>query len=146
MKTKRFFVFIAFMLGVTYCFAQNVNQKLLVKYSNQAVTEMKVQNPDGYNFLEYFVSEACYVIDMPEKRIDFTELQRIDPLTGELSANQVITEEDLDNFNPLEYNIEYLTDQSRYYSAGNTGKIIVVPSYYTIKNAAENKERVNKIK
>ncbi|MDD3686657.1 MAG: hypothetical protein PHE56_07815 [Bacteroidales bacterium] len=146
MKTKKFYVFITFMLGVTYCFAQNANDKLLVKYSDQAITDMKVQDPEGYNFLEYFVSEACYVIDMPEKRIDFTELQRIDPLTGELSANQEITEEDLDNFNPLEYNIEYLTDQSRYYAAGNTGKIVVVPSYYTIKNAAENKERVSKLK
>ena len=146
MKTKNIFLLIILIFGINAAFAQGVDQKLLVKYSNQAITEMKVQNPEGYNFLEYFVSEACYVIDMPEKRIDFIELQRIDPLTGQLSANQVITEDDLDNFNPLEYNIEYLTDQSRYYSAGSTGKIVVVPSYYTIKNGAENKERVSKIK
>jgi len=146
MKTKKIIFLFAFLLGFSYCFSQSVEEKLLLKYDSQTLSQIKATNPDEYEFLCYYAEKACYVIDMPEKRIAFTELKRIDPRTGELSANQEITLEDLENFNPLEYNIVYQPDVNSYYSAGNTGKIVVVPSAEVIQIAVDNNKRVTKIK
>ncbi len=146
MKTIKIFLVLVFLTGATACFSQTVDSKLLVKYDSQTLAGIKAENQDGYDFLSYFVESACYIIDMPDKPIDFIELERIDPKTGELSPNQVITEDDLDNFNPLEYNIKSELSVNSYYRAGDTGKIIVVPSHEGIQNAVENNKRISKIK
>lgn len=146
MKTKQIFFLVAFLLGFNYCFSQSVNEKLLVKYDSQTLKKMKAENVDNYDFLNYYVETAWYIVDMPDKPIDTKELVRINPLSGEMSVNQVITLSDLDNFNPLEYNVETDAFNSNYYVVGNTGKLIVMPSRGIIENAVENNQRVNKTK
>jgi hypothetical protein len=146
MKTKRVFFLVIFLIGFNYCFSQSVDEKLLVKYDSQSIQKMKVENPDGYDFLSYFVESAWYIVDMPEKAISTKELVRTNPATGLASDNQVITSADLDNFNPLEYNVESDPFVSNYYIAGSTGKLIVIPARSIIENAVENNQRVNKTK
>lgn len=146
MKTKKIFFLVAFLLGFSYCFSQSIDGKLLVKYDSQNLQKMKVENPDDYDFLSYFVESAWYIADMPDKAIDTKELVRIDPITGEVSSNQVITDGDLDNFNPLEYDVETDASISNYYIAGNTGKIVIIPARGIIENAVANNKRINKTK
>jgi hypothetical protein len=146
MKTKRLLLLGLLLIGFNYCFSQSLDEKLLVKYDSQTLQEIKDENPDGYALISYFVENACYFVDMPAKSIDYSELQRINPKTGELSENQEITLDDIENFNPYVYNIVQQMDHSSYYIAGSTGKLLVVTSTQDMQNAVENNIRVSKIK
>lgn len=145
MKTKKIIILIAFILGFSFCYAQETNQKLLVKFDANELKEMKKTNSDNFDFLEYYVSEALYFVPLPNKHVDYKELIRINPKTKELSENQIITEADLDNFNPLEYDISYELDKYTYYLAGNTGMLLVVPSQRDLKLGSDNRIKLQKL-
>ncbi len=146
MKTKKSIFLITFILGFTlFSYSQEINQKLLVKFSTTELQEMKLNNPDNYNFMDYFVSDALYFVDMPPKDIEYKELIRINPQDGKMSSNQAITEADLENFNPLEYNVEYDLTKTTYYLAGNTGKLLVVHAYNDLKSGSEYKIKISKL-
>ncbi|MCK9255286.1 MAG: hypothetical protein GX793_07590 [Bacteroidales bacterium] len=145
MKTKKIIILIAFILGFSFCYAQETNQKLLVKFDANELKEMKKTNSDNFDFLEYYVSEALYFVPLPNKHVDYKELIRINPKTKEVSENQIITEADLDNFNPLEYDISYELDKYTYYLAGNTGMLLVVPSQRDLKLGSDNRIKLQKL-
>ena len=90
MKTKKIIILIAFILGFSFCYAQETNQKLLVKFDANELKEMKKTNSDNFDFLEYYVSEALYFVPLPNKHVDYKELIRINPKTKEVSENQKI--------------------------------------------------------
>ncbi len=118
---------------------------MLVKFDANELKEMKKTNSDNFDFLEYYVSEALYFVPLPNKHVDYKELIRINPKTKEVSENQIITEADLDNFNPLEYDISYELDKYTYYLAGNTGMLLVVPSQRDLKLGSDNRIKLQKL-
>lgn len=126
--------------------AQEINSKLFAKYDQEFLNELKTQNLKELYKLNYFVEQGCYVIEMPSKPIELIELKKINPKTGYIIPDYIITEEDLDDFNPLEYNIYRSALKNTYYKAGDTGYIIVVQSDADLDNAIENYMRVNNIK
>ena len=125
--------------------AQEYNAKLTVKYDIPTLNELKQNNCDQIEVLNHFVDGGCYFIDMPNKKIDYKELQKVDPKTGEINYDHVITVNDLIDFNPLEYNCMYNDTKSNYYKAGNTGKLLIVPSESDFKIAIENKKIIEKL-
>jgi hypothetical protein len=116
---------------------------LLVKYDTETLNNIKSKNANEFELLCMFVDNACYFVDMPDKKIDFVELKKINPKTGLIIENYIITEKDLVNFNPLEYNCT-LQGSSSYYKVGTTGKLLIVPSDSDLRNALENKNRETK--
>ena len=119
-------------------FAQNHNPKLLVKYDVQDLTEMKQSPNSTYDFLDYYVDKGFHFVDMPEKTIEYEELKKVNPKTGEIIDDYVITDADLVNFNPLEWNCEIKVDKRGYYRAGNTGRFLIVYSLTPIENRVKN--------
>ena len=127
-------------------FAQNHNQKLLVKYDSQNLTEMKQSPNYNYDVLYYYVDKGYHFVDMPEKAIQYEELKKVNPQTGEIVEDYVITESDLVDFNPLEWNCEIKIDKRGYYKVGNTGQLLIVYPLPTIENRVENEKRLLKNK
>ncbi|HPX76152.1 MAG TPA: hypothetical protein PLW77_06175 [Bacteroidales bacterium] len=145
MKTTKIIFLCAFVFGFFFCNAQEVNQKLLVKFDANELKEMKKTNLENLNFLEYYVSDALYFVPVPDKPVNYKELVRINPKTKEISENQIITKDDLDNFNPLEYDISYEPDRYTYYLAGNTGMLLVVPSQRDLQLGSDNRVKTLKL-
>jgi len=122
--------------------SQNVNQKLLVKHDKMSLEKIQRENPVEYEYLNMYVTESCFFVEMPNKTIDYLELKKINVETGEVIEGYVITERDLENFNPYEWNVQPLPDRNSYYKAGNTGKLLIVSSDFDIRNEAGNRVRV----
>jgi hypothetical protein len=102
---------------------------------------MKQQNSNEFEVLEYFVDRGFYFVDMPDKPIDFEELVKINPTTGETVYDFDLSTIDFDNFNPLEFNCEFKATQKGYYKVGNTGKLLIVKHRIDIENKIENEKR-----
>ncbi|MBI4645846.1 MAG: hypothetical protein HY738_04400, partial [Bacteroidia bacterium] len=56
-----------------------------------------------------------------------TELQRIDPKTGQKLDNPVTTD-DLSNFNLYQFDYKVQKEKRTYYKLGDTGKILILLS------------------
>jgi hypothetical protein len=77
-----------FVLGFTFLsIAQDVNSKLLIKYSKSELQQMKKQNKFEYDLLVYSLDHAMYitnyseekgendgVVDMPDENLTYLEL------------------------------------------------------------------------
>jgi hypothetical protein len=107
---------------------------------------MKQSPNSDYEVLEYFVDKGFYFVEMPDKAIDYEELKKVNPQTGEVIEDYFITEADLVDFNPLEWNCEIKVDRTGYYKAGNTGKLLIVYQLSKIENRVENEKRILKNK
>jgi len=145
MYCKRILLLIAAVLFVGSVFSQNYNEKLLVKYTDKELTQMQKENPKQFDVLNYFVTEGFNVVDMPDKPIEYMELAKVNPKTGQVDADYQFTMADLESFNPFEFNCMFDSGKSMYYKVGNTGKLIIVESYFRLQNKAENKKRVKNL-
>lgn len=141
-KIKFLLVFILFFTSVI-TFAQEFNQKLLVKYDEATLTELKKNNSVEFEYLNLYVTRACSFKDMPDKDIKYTELKRIDINTGEVIEDYEVSEDDINNFNPFLYNIKLDYNWNTYYKVGKTGKMLLVWAEKDIRNEAENIVRYN---
>lgn len=135
------FLSLSYIFISTICFSQEFNQNLLVKYDKQELESLKTNSKEYFELLNYYVTDGFYFIDMPDKPIDYKELKKIDSRTGEVDETYVITERDMENFNPLEYNCEYHAFKNSYYKLGNTGKLLIIPSKSDFNIAIDNKKR-----
>jgi len=102
-------------------FAQSSNDFLLVKYSKDEIASMEKTNPDRLEFIKYSSSNGYYFVDLPEKK----------NFNSRISGNVVI--EDLESFNFLELNIEFLVDNYKYYTVQDKKVLLVVKSIDHIK-------------
>ena len=141
-KIKFLFIFIFFFTSVI-TFAQEFNQKLLVKYDEATLTELKKNNSVEFEYLNLYVTRACSFKDMPDKDIKYTELKRIDINTGEVIEDYEVSEDDINNFNPFLYNIKLDYDWNTYYKVGKTGKMLLIWAEKDIRNEAGNIVRYN---
>ncbi len=143
-KSKTLFVIMFVMAANVFGFSQNHNSKLLSKYDDQVLSEMQTKNESQYEFLKYYVNNGYRFIDMPDKSIQYQELEKINPKTGEPIEDYVITESDLIDFNPLEFSCQYSDNQRNYYKFGNTGKLLIIPTTSDIQLALDNSKITNK--
>jgi len=139
---KIFLLTMLVSLASVSLFSQNTNSKLLVKYTSETLTEMQLSNSSELDILEYFVDKGFYFVDMPDKPIEFEELVKINPETGETVEDFDMSTIDFNNFNPLEFNCEYKANRKGYYRVGNTGKLLIVRHRIDIENKVENERRV----
>ncbi len=146
MKTIKSMIFITLLIMASNLCGQELNPKLLARYNSEALLEIKNSNSFQYEVLNYFVEEGFLITEMPEKEINYLELYKLNPETGDIDPSNTITESDLVNFNPMEFNCMYEQNKNRYYKAGNTGKIIIIHSLDDISIAVENRIRLNKSK
>lgn len=127
MKTK--FLILALMLIVfSRAFAQELNEKLLVKYTESELVKMKQMSPDIYltNSIRVTENKGYYFTEMPTKEVkQIKQLKKIDPNTG-TELTTAITDLDFINFNPLNYNCTPNFDENAYYQFGNTGKLLIL--------------------
>lgn len=126
-----------------FAFSQGFNAKLLVKYDEKTLTELKNNNSVEFEYLNLYVTKACSFVIMPEKPINYIDLKKIDINTGETIENYIINEEDIKDFNPFLYNIKLNYDWNTFYKVGNTGKMLKVWAEKDIRNEAENIVRYN---
>jgi hypothetical protein len=139
-----FFFVLAIVLNYSLCFSQDYSEKLFVKYESSEIEQMKSQNAWDLELLSFFVEEGYYFVDMPEKPIDYITLQRVNPKTGELVSGYNISEKDIEDFNPLNYNCMFDEYKNRYYKVGNTGKLLVVQPAHVLANKIDNKKRIQR--
>jgi hypothetical protein len=145
MNCKRILLLITAVLLVGSLFSQNYNEKLLVKYTDKELSQMQKENPTQLDVLDYFVTEGYTIVDMPDKPIEYLELAKVNPKTGQVNYDYQITMADLESFNPLEFNCMFDSGKPMYYKVGDTGKLIIVESYFRLQNKAENKKRVENL-
>ncbi|HOK39252.1 MAG TPA: hypothetical protein P5538_10630 [Bacteroidales bacterium] len=146
MKTKVLMLVFASFAFIGIITAQEANSKLLSKYSQEELNQFKKDNLKEFYKLNYFVEKGCYIIEMPSKPIELIELKKINPKTGYVIPDYIITLEDLDDFNPLEYNIYRSSLKNNYFRAGDTGYVIVVQSDEDIDVAVTNEMRIKNIR
>lgn len=142
MNCKRILLLITAVLFVGSVFSQNYNEKLLVKYTDEELSQMQKENSAQLDVLDYFVTEGFNIVDMPDKPIEYMELAKVNPKTGQVDSDYQITMADLESFNPMKFNCMFDSGKSMYYKVGNTGKLIIVESYFRMQNKAKNKKRV----
>jgi hypothetical protein len=141
MKSQNLLILVLIMVIPFVTIAQSgtkVNPKLKTKYSQEYLDKMLADNPDRMEFLNFYTENTCYVIDMPGKPIQTIELEKIDAENG---MEKNISSSDLDNFNMYKFNIVPSLSQTKYYKAGNTGKIIVVRPEKDVTRMFDNTKR-----
>ncbi|MBN2683088.1 MAG: hypothetical protein JXR58_11310 [Bacteroidales bacterium] len=141
MKRQQFFVLVLAMVIPFLTIAQDgkkVNPKLKTKYSQEYLDKMLADNPDRMEFLNFYTDNTCYIVDMPSKPIDFIELEK---LNSEPGMEKNIEAKDLVNFNMYNFNIVPSLKDTKYYKAGNTGKLIIVRPENDVNRMYENSKR-----
>lgn len=141
MKRQQFFVLVLAMVIPFLTIAQSgtkVNSKLKTKYSQEYLDKLQAENPDRIEFLNFYIDNACYVIDMPDKPVTCLELEKIG---AEQGMEKMIDQKDLVEFNMYEFNIAPSFKDTKYYKAGNTGKMIIVRPEKDVLRMYENAER-----
>lgn len=132
-------VIVSIFLLVSTCiaFSQSntvkINPKLYEKYTAEFLEDLSKENPGQIAYLNFYVENACYIIDMPEKPIKCVLLEK--------KSEDPVTAADLEDFNLYEFNVLTKENERRYYKAGNTGKLIVVRSNKEIRRMFENAKR-----
>ena len=114
---------VLFLLGcIQLTNAQQYNKELLKGYSNAELTKIEQEKPEQIKVLEYAVNHACYYIAKPEGKA--AEYPTIDTHNGST------------NFAELGLKI---TDKTQYFTAKETGKLLVVKSLYVLELEMKNK-------
>jgi hypothetical protein len=138
MKRKNLFLLMMALFIAANVFSQDYNEKLLVKYSDEEIQNLKAENQNEFELLNYFVENGFRIIEMPDKPIDHKELIKIEDGSKEISSS------DLAGFNPLEYENCIYGSERQYFKAGNTGKLVIIPKVSRLRNEIENIKRIEK--
>jgi len=133
MKARIISFLAVFVLFVSVSFAQTeINPKLYAKYDKAYLDKISKEHPAQLDKMNFFVEHAGYVIDMPDKPIQYKELVRL----SDNSKN--ITLEEIKNFNPYLYNCKNDVSRTTYYKVGNTGKLLVMVSLQELNRMYDN--------
>ncbi len=100
------------MIFVGTAFSQEINQRLLPKYSTEALETMIASNPDQYAMLVYALDNALYIANYSSAKGGEFESIVLDPY-------------ELPTF--LELNLE-IKDQNQYFKIDGVDKLLVVKS------------------
>ena len=142
MKTLRFFSLFSLLVvfSMTAFSQQTIDNRLLAKYSQAELRKMQQDNPEQLDFLNYYVEHAGYIVDMPDKPIQYTDLVRLSDHSKSISLGE------LTNFNPYLYNCKNLQDKNSYYKVGNTGKLLIMVAMKNLQTQYNNYKRMKTLK
>ncbi len=96
--------------------SNNFDQRLLEKFTQDELENMKINNQIEFNTINYSMDHGYYFVDIPKTK-DYNER-----LSGEVVIN------DLNNFNFLLLNIDFLEADYQYFKVRNMDKLLVVKS------------------
>ncbi len=119
---KTIFSLVFFLGCVQFTNAQQYSKELLKGYSKAELTKIEQEKPAQIKVLEYAVNHACYYVDKPQSKD--AEFPIIDTHNGST------------NFTELGLKI---TDKTQYFTAKETGKLLVVKSLYVLELEMKNK-------
>lgn len=98
-------------------FSQEIDQRLLQRYSQSELETMISSDPEKYKVLEYALDNAIYIIDEPKvKKLDCSSIN--------------IEGKDL---NIIDLGIE-IADQNQYFKIEGQEKLLVVKSNWVLNN------------
>lgn len=137
---KLIILFFAFIYS--YCsFGQDINSKVIEYLGVERAYELFSNNPEKYNHLLDFINHSWYVQDVSFKNLSDLKDFRTVHFKG-AAANLFDDGQNfqIENFNPLLYDIRIEDKYPTIYKLGETGKIIVFYSReYFIKKHKETK-------
>lgn len=121
MKKLLIITFSFFALGSA--FSQEIDQRLIKKFTTEELTTMKANEPGKYAMYVYALDHACYISDLPKGK----EAK----LTGSMNVDMT---------NPLNF-VEMGLDiksENQYFRINGTEKMLVVKSEYVLNNELIN--------
>ncbi len=121
MKIASFFCFI--LISLSGVFAQEIDDRLLSKYSEEELQLMVESDYEQYRLLEYALDNAMYVANYSSAK------------GGEFKTISVDSES-LPSF--IELNLDII-DRNQYFKIEGEEKMLVVKSTFVLKNEMERK-------
>lgn len=119
-----FFIATIFLLSITYTAnsqTNNYDMRLLSKFSDKELSEMKVNEPATLSYWNFYVANAYQIMDLAAEKA----------LAHEIKGTLKIV--DLNNINVFELNKLPLAKDYQYYKIENTNKLLVIISEEQIK-------------
>ncbi len=131
---KKYMLFTWILLVTTYIYSQqNYDERLLARYTTSQLQKMAKETPGHLEWLNYKVANMYKIIDRNTiKGIVKDTLKGIDMKTKK-PYHISIKDINLDNFNPLRYNIAFDKQQHYYYIPQSNKVVYIRPSVEVIK-------------
>lgn len=103
------------LLSIVGLNAQELDKRLLEKYSEAQIHSMQQNDPEAYSILVYALDHAIYYLDVPaDKEVNFTRIS--------------VADEDLDF---LAMGLE-IKEQNQYFLVEGKNKVLVVKSRWVL--------------
>ena len=127
------FLFIIIIISISsFSFSQSaIDSRITDIYPSEYIQSL---DQNRINLLEYELDNSYFILDNFEKNESLPNLYKRNMQTKEI-IEVPITENDLNNFNVLNYAYEKKYNNRTYYKLGNTGKTIV---FYSLKEFTKN--------
>lgn len=119
-----FFIASIFLLSLTFNLKSQTNNydtRLLSKFSDKELVEMKTNSPETFNYWNFYVANAYQIMDLVAEKAGAHEIK------GTLKIV------DTKNINVFELNKLPLAKDYQYYKIENTNKLLVIISEEQIK-------------
>jgi|GEM_PF-1286475 hypothetical protein len=124
--------------------AQMPDSKLSAVYTPEHLNNLKHNNPDAIEYFNFYVNNSFKITDLPQgKDLEKEELHKINPITKEIT-NEQIQMVDLVDFNPYLFSCKTDQNNRKYYSIGNTGKLLIMFSNKEIQEKFRNSKKIKK--
>ena len=102
--------------------SNDIDKRLLAKYTIEELSEIKVENPEQFKYLNYCLDKAWYITSLPKEKA-----KKGDGRVGSISIK------DINNINIYELNIEIIKDDYQFFAIEGTDKMLVIKSEDHIK-------------
>jgi hypothetical protein len=119
-----FFIATIFLLSIAYTVnaqTNNYDTRLLSKFSDKELVEMKTNAPETFNYWNFYVANAYQIMDLAAEKA----------VTHEIKGTMAIT--DVKNINVFELKKLPLAKDYQYYKIENTNQLLVIISEEQIK-------------
>ena len=140
MNTKILMFVIGIFMSIATFAQTEIDSRLYAKYDKAYLEKLSQENPQQLEKMNFFVKNAGYVIDMPDKPVEYKELVRL----SDNSKN--ITLDEIKNFNPYLYSCKNDISRTTYYKIGNTGKLLIMRSLQELNRMYDNYIKIKTLK
>jgi hypothetical protein len=110
------FVFILISLS-SIAQSDNVDDRLLTKYSIEELNALKTESPSEYIFINYCIENAWYIQALPKEKMKSND--------GRIGKIQI---QDLNNINFYSLNVNIVKDDYQFFAIEGTDKMLVIKS------------------
>lgn len=122
----RFLITMAFFLIClqfsTFAQGNKIDDRLLLKYSQEELKSIKKSDPEQLKFLTYCIENAFYLADIPQEKMQNNE--------GRIGK---ITLKDINSINFYDLGIDLIQNDYQYFAIEGTNKLLVLKSIDHIK-------------